>query len=339
MIFCIRLLYILFACILSSTAAEPDENKIVVSGGDDEFDQKMAAATLSKIAEDFNSTASKQALLAVSEILLVSAPDVLGGDQRDGTPRSDETDIQELVDSSTQIADEDKNINHDGDKKIIDNVLLGIRAMPDNATIWELFKAQVQADFAPFLIIIPSPIKRLISRNVVKAAQKLQVIFLGPTIHMICVAGRVVGVVGQSVVRIGEDIIKISHFISSADNYMTEKNIIPIQKISENSLSTRERVPMIEDEEVISNSLVLSNEEKKLKSTDSQTSKNDLIPEVKMNYVDSDSSTLSKNNAIDDSLYDPLNDVRILHDSDYIDLDDVDNENIEDASEIEYIEI
>ena len=270
---------------------------------------------------------------------MVSAPDVLGGDQRDGTPRSDETDIQELVDSSTQIADEDKNINHDGDKKIIDNVLLGIRAMPDNATIWELFKAQVQADFAPFLIIIPSPIKRLISRNVVKAAQKLQVIFLGPTIHMICVAGRVVGVVGQSVVRIGEDIIKISHFISSADNYMTEKNIIPIQKISENSLSTRERVPMIEDEEVISNSLVLSNEEKKLKSTDSQTSKNDLIPEVKMNYVESDSSTLSKNNAKDDSLNDPLNDVRILHDSDYIDLDDVDNENIEDASEIEYIEI
>ena len=339
MIFCIRLLYILFACILSSTAAEPDENKTVASGKDDDFGQKMAAATLSNIAEDFNSTASKQALLAVSEILLVSAPDVLEGDQRDGTLRSDESDIHELIDSSTHIADEDKNIDHDGDKKIIDNVLLGIRAMPDNATIWELFKAQVQADFAPFLIIIPKPIKRLISRNIVKAALKLQVIFLGPTIHMVCVAGRVVGVVGQSVVRIGEDIIKVSHFISSADNYMTEKNIIPIQKISENDLSTGERVSMIGDEAVTSNSLILSSEETDTKSTDSQIFKYDLIPEVSVNNVDSGSSTLSKNSAIDDSLYDPLNDVRILHDSDYIDLDDVDNENIDDASETEYIEI
>lgn len=339
MIFCIRLLYILFACILSSTAAEPDENKTVASGRDDDFGQKMAAATLSNIAEDFNSTASKQALLTVSEILLVSDPDVLEGDQRDGTLRSDETNIHKLIDSSTHIADEDKNIDHDGDKKIIDNVLLGIRAMPDNATIWELFKAQVQADFAPFLIIIPKPIKRLISRNIVKAAQKLQVIFLGPTIHMICVAGRVVGVVGQSVVRIGEDIIKVSHFISSADNYMTEKNIIPIQKISENDLSTRERVPMIGDEAVTSNSLILLNEERDMKSTDSQISKCDLIPEVSINNVDSGSGTLSKNSAIDDSLYDPLNEVRILHDSEHIDLDDVDNENIEDASEMEYIEI
>ena len=335
MIFCIKLLYVFFACTLSSTAADPEDNLAVTSGRDDEFDKKMAAATLSKIAEDFNSTASKQVLLAVSEALLIPAhdEDVLEAVQIGEVVNADKVVI------ATQNVDDDKNIGHEEDKKIIDNVLLGIRAMPDNATIWELFKAQVQADFAPILIIIPRPIQRLIGRNIVKAAQKLQVIFLGPTIHMICVAGRVVEVVGKGVVRIGEDIIKVSHFISSADNYVTEKNVIPIQKISETDSSTRESVPIIQDEDNVSISDAFADEETNPKSTFNLISGDDLISDVSKNNVDSDSSTAYEDTVIDDNLYNPLSEVELVLDSDFMDLDAGVSEAIEDNSEIDYIEI
>ena len=340
MLFCIKILYILSACILSSTAADYEEETIE-SGRNNEFDQRMAAATLSKIAEDFNSTSSRQYLLAVSEILLDSDQnsDVLETAQIDDVVHA-ETDVaDESINNSTQNVDEEENIGHEEDKKIIDNVLLGIRAMPDNATIWELFKAQVQADFAPILIIIPRPIKRLISRNIGKAAQKLQVIFLGPTIHMVCVAGRVVEVVGKSVVRIGEDMIKVSHFLSSADNYMTGKDVIPMQKISENDSGIRERVPIIQYLDDVSNSLIIADEDINVRPTLSLSSEDDLISDVSTNNVDNSSSTVAENNIGDDSLYNPLSYVEKLRDSDLMDLDAHDNEDIDDASEIDYIEI
>ena len=34
------------------------------------------------------------------------------------------------------------------DEMMIENIIIGMRSMPDNATIWDLVKAQVQADFA-----------------------------------------------------------------------------------------------------------------------------------------------------------------------------------------------
>ena len=342
MIFCFKLLCILFAFILSSTSADFEVNQTISAGRDDDFDKKMAAATLSKIAEDFNSTASEQALLAVSEMLLSSdlMEDSLETAETDEVALSDEETINESVNSSTQDLDEKKNSRLEEDKKIIDNVLLGIRAMPDNATIWELFQAQIQADFAPFLIIIPRPIKRLIGKNIVKVAQKLQVIFLGPTIHMVCVAGRVVEVVGQSIVRIGEDVIKVSHFISSADQYMTEKkNGIPMQQISENGSNSRESGLMVHDKGDHTKSPINLDAEIDLIDSLTASSDEDLVSGISIDNVDSDSSIVSGSIVLDDSLYNPVSDAKTVRDSIIIDLDADDNEDIEDTSEIDYIEI
>lgn len=123
------------------------------------------------------------------------------------TERTNE-EIEETSPDTNLIADTE-------DKQIIENVLLGMRALPDNATIWQLFKAQVQADFAPILIIIPRPIKKLIARNAIKIAEKMRVIIGGPMIPMLVVAGRVLGIAGNSVVYIGEDIIRFSKYLSS----------------------------------------------------------------------------------------------------------------------------
>lgn len=335
-------MYILLAFILSSTSADFDGNQTTSAGRDDDFDKQMAAATLSKIAGDFNSTASEQALLAVSEILLSSGlvEDALETTQTDETDFSDEEAINESVNSSTQDLDEMKNSRLEEDKKIIDNVLLGIRAMPDNATIWELFQAQIQADFAPILIILPRPIKRLIGRNIVKVAQKLQIIFLGPTIHMVCVAGRVVEVVGQSLIRIGEDVIKVSHFISSADHYMTEKkNVIHMQKISENGSNTRETDLMAQDKEDHTKSPIISDAETDFITSLSPPSDDDLVSGISIDDVDSDSNIVSESIVLDDSLYDPLSDAETVRDSNIMDLDADDNGDIEDTSKKDYIEI
>ena len=55
--------------------------------------------------------------------------------------------------------------------------------------------------------------------------------------------------------------------------------------------------------------------------------------------MDSDSSIVSESIVLDDSLYNPLSDAETVRDSIIIDLDADDNEDIEDTSEIDYIEI
>ena len=112
-----------------------------------------------------------------------------------------------------KAAQQKKDLAENEDKKIIEGVLLGMRALPDNATFWELFKAQIQADFAPILIIIPRPIKKLIASSSIKLAHRLKAVIGGPITPMIVVAGRILGIIGNSVVYIGEDVVKISQFL------------------------------------------------------------------------------------------------------------------------------
>ena len=126
-------------------------------------------------------------------------------------------DIISINDEQASIQ-ENSDSTEQKDKRVIEDVLLGMRALPDNATFWELFKAQVCADFAPILIIIPRPIKKLIASNAVKLGRKLKLIFGGPIIPMISVAGKVIGIIGNGVIYVGEDIVKLADFLVSVGN-------------------------------------------------------------------------------------------------------------------------
>jgi hypothetical protein len=222
-----------FVCILIAsafgmfaTASERNETAITTSDSSGKSDKEahdiITALTLTAMAEEYaNGTINDQTFQNVSEKLLTSLQKSLAN----GIENSDLADIsyieEESIDpvisndfSEGAVSEDPPSLAED--KKIIENVLLGMRAMPDNATIWELFKAQVQADFAPILIVIPRPIKRLIANNAVKVAQKLRVIIGGPMIPMFITAGRVLRVAGKSIVFVGEDVLRLSNFILTA---------------------------------------------------------------------------------------------------------------------------
>lgn len=222
---CENLVCILIASAFGTfaTASERNETSITRSDSSGKSDEEtydiITALTLTAIAEEYaNGTIKDQSLRNVSETLLTSLQSSLGN-ENDNSVITDISNTEfESIESIVSddfaegiVIDDHPSLAED--KKIIENVFLGMRAMPDNATIWELFKAQVQADFAPILIIIPRPIKRLIASNTVKIAQKLRIIVGGPMIPMFITAGRVLRVAGKSIVFIGEDVLRLSNFI------------------------------------------------------------------------------------------------------------------------------
>jgi hypothetical protein len=222
---CENLVCILIASAFGTfaTASERNETSITRSDSSGKSDEEtydiITAVTLTAIAEEYaNGTINDQSLRNVSETLLTSLQSSLGN-ENDNSVITDISNAEfESIESIVSddfaegiVIDDHPSLAED--KKIIENVFLGMRAMPDNATIWELFKAQVQADFAPILIIIPKPIKRLIASNTVKIAQKLRIIVGGPMIPMFIIAGRVLRVAGKSIVFIGEDVLRLSNFI------------------------------------------------------------------------------------------------------------------------------
>lgn len=81
-----------------------------------------------------------------------------------------------------------KKINDISNKEIEDKIaidtLLGIFALPPNLSVWELFKAQVRADVAPFLIIIPRPIKKMIAKHFTTYGGKLKAVLQGAMFPM-----------------------------------------------------------------------------------------------------------------------------------------------------------
>ena len=166
----------------------------------------------------------------INDVLFIE--DVTDTNEESGNDNEHHTAAETLIDLTDNAVNEDMiSINDEQasiqensdsteqkDKRVIEDVLLGMRALPDNATFWELFKAQVCADFAPILIIIPRPIKKLIASNAVKLGRKLKLIFGGPIIPMVSVAGKVIGIIGNGVIYVGEDIVKLADFLVSVGN-------------------------------------------------------------------------------------------------------------------------
>ena len=98
----------------------------------------------------------------------------------------------------------------ENDRQIINDVILGLHTLPADATPWDLLKAQVQADFAPFLIIIPKPVKRFIAAKAVILFDQFRRTFEGPATPMIRAGGKIIGVLGSLLEYVGKDIQKLS---------------------------------------------------------------------------------------------------------------------------------
>eukprot|EP01040_Poterioochromonas_malhamensis_P007541 gene7543-8142_t len=76
---------------------------------------------------------------------------------------------------------------------------------PDNVTVWELFKLQVQQDFAPFLLLIPKPVKQRIAEEVRQSSHRVRLILSGALSPMLFSLSKLINNLGQSLQRIAQE--------------------------------------------------------------------------------------------------------------------------------------
>ena len=214
-----KLLYFLLLIAPSLIATTSHVNQPSNSSDDTtdlDHHRKMVATTMASIADEHsNRSASITALVSVSKQLLSSVeedPAVDVGD--DSISVRHISDISDVAKVDVTHVDENPlriATTRNDDEMIIDNTIIGMRSMPDDATVWELLKAQVQADFGPILIIIPRPLKRLIRKNIVRFVS-ITTEALKP---MLMVAGKILDTTGRTIIYVGEDIIRLSQCLQS----------------------------------------------------------------------------------------------------------------------------
>lgn len=198
---------------LESTAiveSKDDYDKEIHSGDDSKMDESLDNEKQNKIEVELVRTDlieedGDDQLVNVDDIVILNSD-------------SDSSSDSNIIDNRDEDELNKVMIKNAEDQRKIENTILGMRAMPDNATFWELFKAQIQADFAPFLIIIPRPIKKLIQKNALIVGKKLQIAIQGPLTPFVVVTGKIFKLLGNSIVYVGEDVIKFASFLSSFDD-------------------------------------------------------------------------------------------------------------------------
>lgn len=104
------------------------------------------------------------------------------------------------------------------DRQVIDDVLLGLHTLPADATPWDLLKAQIQADFAPFLIIIPRPVKRYIAERAKLLWAQFRIVAEGPATPMIHAGGTLFNVIGSILVALGTGVQTLARAMSAFGN-------------------------------------------------------------------------------------------------------------------------
>ena len=88
--------------------------------------------------------------------------------------------------------------------------------VPEGATFWDLFSAQVMNDFGPLLRLIPEPIKKVCAENGQIMAKPLQQALSGAVGPMLGVAGKFLNVAGRGLIRLSEGVSAWSLHIASA---------------------------------------------------------------------------------------------------------------------------
>jgi hypothetical protein len=149
--------------------------KLVSIEFENEFDKNFTIATLTELSQFNRSEISLDDSIRSSQNYVMSNgldlenSGVIGSEDKNFVPDNfaDESNKNlSLESSSTQQ---------------ITNPLYSMQLLPENATVWELLIAQVKADFAPFLILVPAPIKKYIKSQTALFFQSMKEIFHGAT--------------------------------------------------------------------------------------------------------------------------------------------------------------
>ena len=94
------------------------------------------------------------------------------------------------------------------------NNILARRELPDNATVWELFKEQIRSDFAPLIMILPKPFKAFIVDQYNTMKDPLRKIILGASEPMLNSLHFIFKNVGNMMIIIGEECSKLASSIA-----------------------------------------------------------------------------------------------------------------------------
>lgn len=103
-------------------------------------------------------------------------------------------------------------------QNVITNPLYSMQELDGNATMWELVKAQIAADFAPFLILVPGPVKRFVKAEVTKLGKALSLVLVGAIKPMATSTSTILRIVGTLLVRLGNQFLEIENSISSGQS-------------------------------------------------------------------------------------------------------------------------
>lgn len=79
---------------------------------------------------------------------------------------------------------------------------LARRELPDNATVWEILKEQIRSDLAPFLILIPGPIKRYISIQFIQLIHTIKIASIGALQPLTKPLSKVIMLLGKSLIQL-----------------------------------------------------------------------------------------------------------------------------------------
>lgn len=88
-----------------------------------------------------------------------------------------------------------------------ENPFYSMQILPANATVFELVKAQIYADFKPFLILIPEPVKRFIRSQVLSVSKSSIRVLSGAMAPMTHSALQILLKVGEITVGFGQFVI------------------------------------------------------------------------------------------------------------------------------------
>lgn len=92
------------------------------------------------------------------------------------------------------------------------------RELPDNATVWELFKEQIRSDFAPVIMLLPQPVKTFIKDQYDIMKDPCKKIILGAAQPMLKAASALFHNVGNLMIIVGKECNKLAASISEERN-------------------------------------------------------------------------------------------------------------------------
>jgi hypothetical protein len=115
------------------------------------------------------------------------------------------------------------------------------RELPDNATVWELFKEQIRSDFAPVIMLLPQPVKTFIKDQYDIMKEPCKRIILGAAQPMLKAASALFHNVGNIMIIVGKECNKLAASISEERNDI-KKLVETNQRTSTTTTTAKTRI-------------------------------------------------------------------------------------------------